>query len=131
MMKTFLYLKFPFFILFVFLHITLAFADETINFNCYSIVVGKDASADGSVLFGHNEDDFGDQILNLYKVPAKDHNQNEFVEFKSGTKIPQQSRTNGFIWIQLPRMEVSDAFLPKMVWWLPLTDAPPAKKIRN
>ena len=58
-------------------------ADESQGFNCYSIIVGKDASFDGSVLLAHNEDDFGDQIFNMYKVPEQSHNPGDSVIFKN------------------------------------------------
>mgnify|MGYP006299039759 CR=1 FL=1 len=41
------------------------------GFNCFSIIAGKECTIDGSILFGHNEDDSGDQIVNMYKVPAR------------------------------------------------------------
>ena len=41
--------------------------------DCFSVLVGKDASEDGSVLFAHNEDDWGERLVNWYKVPALNH----------------------------------------------------------
>ena len=37
------------------------------NFNCSTVIVGKDASASGHVMVGHNEDDGGEQVVNFYK----------------------------------------------------------------
>ena len=34
--------------------------------NCFGIIAGKNATTDGSVLVGHNEDDGGEQMLNMY-----------------------------------------------------------------
>ena len=34
--------------------------------NCFAIIAGKGTTVDGSVLFGHNEDDSGEQMLNVY-----------------------------------------------------------------
>ena len=36
--------------------------------DCFAVVVGKDASADGAVLVGHNEQNSGRRFLNLRKV---------------------------------------------------------------
>lgn len=38
-------------------------------FACYAVVVGKGASADGSVLVGHNEQNGGTRLLNFRKIP--------------------------------------------------------------
>lgn len=56
------------------------------EFNCFGILVGKEASADGSVILAHNEDDAGEQMLNAYMD------------------------NNGF-WAELPGMETGDAFM--------------------
>ncbi len=89
---------------------SLSYAQST-SFDCYTILVGKDASADGSVILAHNEDDGGEQIVNIYKVPSIKHKENERISFKNGGSIPQVERTNSFIWFQLPGMEVSDGFV--------------------
>ena len=39
--------------------------------NCYSIVVGKDASSDGYVIMAHNEDDGRHVLLIIIKSPGK------------------------------------------------------------
>ncbi|MCB9218147.1 MAG: C69 family dipeptidase [Ignavibacteriales bacterium] len=79
--------------------------------NCFTVVVGKNVSEDGSVLVAHNEDDWGKQIVNLYKVPSLNHAQNEKVTFFNGGKLNQFEKTNGFIWIELPGMKVADSFV--------------------
>jgi dipeptidase len=62
--------------------------------NCFGIVAGCKATTDGSVLLGHNEDDGGEQMLNIY-IAAKN---------------PQKG-THKFIWAEFPGMEVADAFM--------------------
>jgi len=37
---------------------------------CFGIIVGRNASTDGYVYLGHNEDQYGEQMLNIYNVPA-------------------------------------------------------------
>lgn len=54
--------------------------------NCFGIIAGKDATADGSVLVGHNEDDAGEQMLNMYVADFG-------------------------IWAEFPGMKVADAAL--------------------
>ncbi|MDZ7318142.1 MAG: C69 family dipeptidase [candidate division KSB1 bacterium] len=79
--------------------------------NCFSIIVGKNASADGSVLVAHNEDDFGTQIVNHYLVPRQQHQPNATIVCPNGLVIPQVAETYGFIWLEMPGMEFSDSFI--------------------
>lgn len=60
--------------------------DENADFNCFSIVAGKNATADGSVLFGHNEDD-GPEYLVTMNVSEKG------------------------VWAEMPGMSVSDGYM--------------------
>lgn len=73
--------------------VLVSFARED-GMNCFGIVVGKDASIDGSVIFGHNEDDGGEQMLNMYSVPAD----------------PAKG-TVRYLWAEFPGMTASDAFM--------------------
>ena len=91
--------------------------------NCFAIIAGKNTTTDGSVMFGHNEDDSGEQMLNVYivpagtqpattegglKIPASIAN-GKADGGKGGNKAPKQ-RTNGkFIWCEFPGMSVADA----------------------
>lgn len=79
--------------------------------NCFSIIVGKDASFDGSVLFAHNEDDGGPQLVNCYKVPRIKHEPGEIIAPVIGAAIPQVSETYGFLWLEMPGMHFSDTYL--------------------
>ena len=38
--------------------------------DCFGIIVGAKASTDGYVYMGHNEDQAGERMLNIYNVPA-------------------------------------------------------------
>lgn len=62
--------------------------------NCFGVIAGKNATTDGSVLLAHNEDDSGEQMLNIYNVPQNAAN-----------------NTNKYLWIEFPGMAVADAFL--------------------
>ena len=85
--------------------------NHSIDLNCFTIIVGKEASECGSVIVAHNEDDSGNQIVNLFRTEPKLHTKNEKVQFANGGTIDQIDRTNGFIWIELPGMKVADAYL--------------------
>lgn len=81
------------------------------DFNCFSILVGKKASADGSVLFAHNEDDGGVQLVNYYKVPRIEHEPGETITLSTGAVIPQAKVTNSYFWFEMPGMDFSDSYM--------------------
>ena len=81
-----------------------------IKSDCFSIVVGKNASIDGSVLFAHNEDDDGPQIVNYYIVPASTHSSEEYILLKNGGQVPQVKKTYRYLWFQMPGMNFSDSY---------------------
>lgn len=78
---------------------------------CYSIVAGKKATADGSVLFGHNEDNARKFVAGVWKVERAKHDSQEFVRLQSGGRIPQAETTWGYWWLQMPELDYSDGFL--------------------
>ena len=78
--------------------------------NCFAIIAGKNTTVDGSVLFGHNEDDSGEQMLNVYIAPEG----SQPATTEGGLKIPasivKEKRKNGkFFWLEFPGMSVADA----------------------
>ena len=89
------------------------FAQDSIEkgFNCFSMLVGKNASADGSVFFAHNEDDGGEQLVNYYKVPRVKHKIGGKIIVKNGVEIPQVPETYSYLWLEMPKMEFSDSYI--------------------
>ena len=69
-------------------------------FNCFSVLAGKNATADGSVMFAHNEDDWGDRMVNFYKVPQVNNQPGEMITMETGAKLKQASQT----WSYLPEL---------------------------
>jgi dipeptidase len=78
---------------------------------CFSIVVGKNASADGYVIMAHNEDDDAPQIVNHYKVPRKKHASGEKVRLRKGGELNQVEETWSYIWSEMPDMLFSDGYI--------------------
>ncbi|MHC4941941.1 MAG: C69 family dipeptidase [Planctomycetota bacterium] len=78
---------------------------------CYSIVAGKAATADGSVMLGHNEDNNPAPCTGMVKVPRITHEPGTFVEFGEGGRIPQVEETFAFWWLRMPDKQYSDALL--------------------
>ncbi len=80
------------------------------EYNCFSVLVGKNASVDGTLLYGHNDDD-GFQLVNYYVEPRKNYPKGAEQILRYGGKIPQVPTTNKFLWMEVPGMDVSDGFM--------------------
>ena len=78
---------------------------------CFSIVVGKNASTDGCVLVGHNENDAGSQLVNHHKVPRQTHPPGATVKLRNGGSLEQVPQTWSFIWSEMPGLLFSDSYL--------------------
>ncbi|OQX81634.1 MAG: hypothetical protein B6D64_01740 [Bacteroidetes bacterium 4484_276] len=70
---------------------------------CFMVLIGKNASADGSVLLAHNNDLSGDEPSHLVKYPKKIHSPDDSITFPSGLKIPQADTT--YSWLALKILE--------------------------
>ena len=78
---------------------------------CYAVIVGRDASADGSVLVGHNEQNGGRRILNFRRIPRRQFPEGATVELVRGGRPPQVPETCAFFWSENPGLEFSDGYL--------------------
>jgi dipeptidase len=78
---------------------------------CFTVLVGRKASADGSVIVAHNEDDRGDIIVNLRKIQARDYGSPQKVALGQGAFYETDGRTNGFLWIEATTQEFADSFI--------------------
>lgn len=79
--------------------------------DCYSVLVGKKASKDSSVILAHNEDTGGDRVVNYFKVPNIHHKGNDQITFMYGGKLEQTGTTNAYLWINLPGAKVCDSYV--------------------
>jgi dipeptidase len=64
---------------------------------CTTVIVGKNATSDGSVLLGHNED-WGEYLMPLRWNPSEKHQPGETLKLRDGQAIPQVEETYAFIW---------------------------------
>lgn len=80
----------------------ISLATVSLNSNaCFTVIVGKNASATGEILVGHNEDNDGRIMSNQYYVPPAKHKAGEKLIYEAGAaKIPQVAQTHGFWWQQ-------------------------------
>ncbi|MGE5294059.1 MAG: C69 family dipeptidase, partial [Solirubrobacterales bacterium] len=77
---------------------------------CFSIVVGKDASVDGCVLVGHNEDDGAPQIVNHHKLLRGTPPTDAMIRLQNGGWYPDMPRW-ACIWSEMPEMPFSDSYI--------------------
>ncbi len=77
---------------------------------CFTVLVGKNASADGSVMVAHNEDDRGDIVVNLRKIRARDYGPRK-VDLGKGAFYDSDGKTAGFLWIEATTQEFADSFV--------------------
>jgi len=98
-------------VLFVFIIQLIFPQDNNSQYNCFSILVGKDATIDGSVLFAHNEDDSGTNLVNWYKVPRLTHGNGENISLINGGEIPQVAETFSFLWLEMPGQPFADSYM--------------------
>jgi dipeptidase len=80
---------------------TIGFCQDESGHNCFTILVGKNASADGSVFIAHNEDDLNDHnFVDLHKVPRIQHQGGEKQLFLNNTdSLDEVAETFGYFWI--------------------------------
>ncbi|MDD8027803.1 MAG: C69 family dipeptidase [Acidobacteriota bacterium] len=101
----------PILILAVLAAALLASAAGPADGECYTVLVGKKASSDGSVMLAHNEDDRGDILVNLRKIPGRDYGSPQRVDLGKGAFFSTDGRTNGFLWLEATTQEFADGFI--------------------
>jgi dipeptidase len=79
--------------------------------DCFTVLVGRKASADGSVMVAHNEDDYGDIIVNVRKIRPRDYGAPQKVDLGKGGVFESDGKTNGFLWIEATGQEFADSFV--------------------
>ncbi len=97
--------------LFAFLLVVPLLATVPPTHACNALLVGKQASRDGAVLFGHLEQNSGDRILNFRCVPRRTHAPGSIVRLRNGGTLPQVEETWAFLWSQNPGLRFSDSYL--------------------
>ena len=78
---------------------------------CFTIVAGKATTVDGSVLFGHNEDNARKFVAGMKKIERRQHRPDELIIFPGGARIPQVKTTWSYWWLQMPEIDYSDGLL--------------------
>jgi len=77
---------------------------------CFTVLVGKSASADGTVMVAHNEDDRGEIIVNVRKIKPRDGAPQK-VPLGTGAVHETDGKAAGFLWIEATTQEFADSFV--------------------
>ncbi|MCF8405743.1 MAG: C69 family dipeptidase [Bacteroidales bacterium] len=79
---------------------------------CFAIVVGKEASTDGSVLVGHSEmNDPPPQFLNFRLIPGGSNPEGAVIHLRNGGTYPDVRESYSFIWSEIMGSTGSDGML--------------------
>jgi dipeptidase len=100
-------------LLFLFLCMSLASPDTKAQAEqgCYTIAAGRAATADGSVLVGHNEDNSLDNLTGMRRIARATHDRDEWFRLPAGGRIAQVEETFAYWWLAMDGLEYSDAVL--------------------
>ena len=98
--------------------------------NCFTILVGKNASTDGSVFVAHNEDDLNDHnFVDLHKVPRIKHKAGEKQVFLFNTDSTDEvEETYAYFWITGSKY-VEEQYLNE--WGVAITSNSSRSKVEN
>ncbi len=77
--------------------------------DCFTVVVGKKVSATQHVMAAHNEDDAGNLVVNLYKVPPNFFKQADSAYIAGDPWFDK--RSSELLWFQTTRQKFGDVFM--------------------
>ena len=98
--------------------------------HCFTILVGKNASQDGSVYIAHNEDDLNEHnFVDLHKVPRTKHKSGERQLFMSNTdSIEEVEETFAYFWITGSKY-IEEQYLNE--WGVAITSNSSRSRVQN
>lgn len=79
--------------------------------DCYTVVAGRAATHDGSIMFAHNEDDSPRCIVRLNVLDRMAYGDNEYCILDNGARISQPDTTWRCLWFEMPGMRFSDSLI--------------------
>lgn len=81
------------------------------TYSCYVIAAGKDATADGSIIFGHVEQNYDASVLNFRFIPRRQFNSGSKLTLYRGGKLTHVPEVNALLWTQNIKKEFADGFM--------------------
>jgi dipeptidase len=80
----------------------LAFSSAWCEQGCFTAVAGRLATADGSVLMAHNEDDGIQYLYRMVRFERAVHSPGEYVELAGGGRLAQADTTWEYLMFEMP-----------------------------
>lgn len=75
---------------------------------CFAIIAGKLTTTDGSVIFGHNEQNYGRKVVNYTRVESKNYSCETGIKLNNGGLYRFNGETYSYLWLESPGLEFSD-----------------------
>ncbi len=94
-----------------FLALLLPPAAAQAGLDCFTVVAGRKATSDGSVLLVHNEDDGGNPSWRFWRIPPMENPEGEAFRLVNGGEIPFPRHTPGYFWAQIPEVYFGDFYV--------------------
>lgn len=85
--------------------------EAQVSRGCSSLVAGRNATVDGSILFVKTEDDGYREVDHLWYVPRKTYEPSAVLKLQSGGKVPQVRETYAYFWDQCPGTSFSNQYI--------------------
>ena len=79
--------------------------------NCYSVIAGRMTTVDGSVLFGHNEDNGPQFVSRMIRRERKHYESGAMFTLEHGGQITQPDSTYEYLILEIPGKGFSNALL--------------------
>lgn len=78
---------------------------------CFTIIAGRGATDDGSVMVAHNEGIPGNFFVDVRKIPPRKHKTSGSILLKNHGLVRNVARTFGFLWLEVPGTEFGDSYM--------------------
>lgn len=94
-----------------FLAVTGSLLAQDLAGECYTVIAGRRATADGSVLLAHNEDDAGDIVVNLRRIQGRTYPGRVATALNKEATFQAPAKVLGHFWLEATTQDFADAFI--------------------
>lgn len=78
---------------------------------CFAVIAGRRATADGSVLIGHNEQDRSPCLISFDRVPRQSFDEAVAEKYRSRRRLVPAGQTASFLWSQCVGKRAADSVM--------------------
>lgn len=95
----------------ILLSLTASLLAQEVAGECYTVLAGRKATADGSVLVAHNEDDAGDIVVNLRRMKGRTYPGPVATALNKDATFQAPAKAQGHFWLEATTQNFADAFI--------------------